>query len=53
MRTGRPTEDKKDTTIKLRLNDNMRDHVERMSKQKGISMSEYLRCLIEYDMRKI
>lgn len=52
MRTGRPTSDKKDTNIKLRLNDDMREHIEKMAKRKDISMSEYLRSLIESDMRK-
>lgn len=52
MRTGRPTDNRKDTTLKLRLNDGMREHIEKMAKQKSISMSEYLRCLIESDMRK-
>lgn len=52
MRTGRPTGDRKDTTIKLRLNDDMREHIEKMAKRKSISMSEYLRCLIQSDMRK-
>lgn len=52
MRTGRPTDDKKDTTLKLRLNDDMRNHIERMSEKKNISMSEYLRLLILSDMRK-
>ena len=52
MRTGRPTSDKKDANIKLRLNDDMREHIEKMAKRKDISMSEYLRSLIESDMRK-
>lgn len=53
MRTGRPTSDKKDTTIKLRLNDDMREYIEKMAKHKGISMSGYLRILIQSDMRKL
>lgn len=52
MRTGRPTYDKKDTTLKLRLNDDMREHIEKMAKRKSVSMSEYIRCLIQSDMRK-
>ena len=52
MRIGRPTADKKDTTVKLRLNDDMREYIEKASKRKGISMSEYIRSLIQYDMRK-
>ena len=50
MRTGRPTDDKKDTTLKLRLSDDMRQHIEKMADRKGISMSEYLRHLIQSDM---
>lgn len=49
---GRPTNDKKETTLKLRLNDDMRNHVEKQSSRKEISMSEYLRELIRADMRK-
>lgn len=52
MRTGRPTYDKKDATLKLRINDDMREHIEKMAKRKNISMSEYVRCLIQSDMRK-
>lgn len=48
---GRTTTDPKETTLKLRMNDNMRSHIERQSKRKGCSMSEYLRALIENDMR--
>lgn len=48
----RTTSDKKDTTLKLRLNDDMREHIEKYAKRKGISMSEYLRQLIYDDMRK-
>ena len=50
MRTGRPTSDKKETTIKVRLNEEMREHSEKMADRKGISMSEYLRHLIQSDM---
>lgn len=52
MRTGRPTVDKKETTLKLRLNDDMREHIENRAKRNGISMSEYLRGLIKADMYK-
>lgn len=48
--SGRPTLDKKDSTLKLRLNDEMRDWIERRSCEEGISMSEYLRELIKADM---
>lgn len=48
---GRPTLDKKDQTLKLRLNDDMRSWVEERADDEGISMSEYLRELIRLDMR--
>ena len=51
MRTGRTTLDKKDSTLKLRLNDDMRQWVEIRSESKSISMSEYIRDLIKSDMR--
>ena len=50
MNTGRPTTDKKEQTLKLRLNDDMRTWVERAAAAEGISMSEYIRWLIEADM---
>ena len=52
MRTGRPTSDKKEQTLKLRLNEEMREWVEEQSDRQGISMSEYIRCLIEADMER-
>lgn len=50
MRIGRPTLDKKDQTLKLRLNDDMREWVERRADEDGTSMSEYIRNLIEDDI---
>lgn len=46
----RYSNDPKETTIKLRINDLMRNHVEKSSKQKGTTMSEYIRELIRKDM---
>lgn len=43
--------DPKETTVKLRINDDMRNHIEKSSKRKGQSMSEYIRELIRRDMR--
>lgn len=51
MRCGRQTIDKKDSTIKLRVNDEMRKYLESQSKVKLVSISEYVRNLIEKDMR--
>ena len=52
MRIGRPTLDKKDQTLKLRLNDDMREWVERRADEDGISMSEYIRNLIDDDITR-
>ena len=38
-------------TVKLRLNEEMRWHIERSAKAKGVTMSEYLRNLIKEDMK--
>lgn len=48
----RYSNDPKETTVKLRLNDAMRSHIEKCAKAKSVSMSEYLRQLIQKDMRK-
>lgn len=48
----RCSNDPKETTLKLRLNENMRNHVEKKSSVAGITMSEYLRELIRRDMNK-
>ena len=50
MNLGRPTDDKKGNTIKLRLNDDMRSYVEKVSAMYEVSMSEYIRSLIKHDM---
>lgn len=43
--------DPKETTIKLRINEDMRSHIEKSAKRKGQSMSEYIRQLIKKDIR--
>ena len=43
--------DPKETTIKLRINDDMRNHIEKSAKRKGYSMSEYIREIIKKDIR--
>lgn len=50
MRIGRPTLDKKEQTLKLRLNDEMREWIEKNADSNGVTMSEYIRGLIEDDM---
>ena len=47
---GRPTTDPKQQTVKLRLNDDMREFIEAVADHNGITMSEYIRRLIENDM---
>lgn len=49
---GRPTTDPKDQTLKLRLNDEMRRHIEVSSERCNVSMSEYIRILIRNDMNR-
>lgn len=46
----RTTSDPKNEKIKLRLNADMKTHVDKQSKEKGISVSEYIRELIRQDM---
>lgn len=48
----RTSSDPKETTVKLRINNDMRLHIEKSSKRVGKSMSEYMRKLILKDMRK-
>lgn len=47
----RTTSDPKPNNLKVRLNDDMSEYLERKSTKKGISMSEYIRELIRQDMR--
>lgn len=47
----RYSSDPKETTVKLRLNDMMRSHIEKSAKAKSVNMSEYIRQLIKKDMR--
>ena len=41
----------KESSVELRLNSIMRNHIEKSAKSKSVSMSEYLRQLIQKDMR--
>lgn len=50
--TGRPTTDPKQQTVKLRLNTDMRDFIEHAADDAGVTMSEYMRCLIGDAMKK-
>ena len=50
---ARPTQDKKDSTIKLRINDKLREQIEYQARRKGKSMSEYIRDVLEKHFRSI
>lgn len=52
MRTGRPTEERKDSTIQLRLSGDMRAWVDKRSLDEGISISGFIRFLIKQDMAR-
>ena len=47
----RTTSDPKNEKIKLRLNEELKNHVQRYANKQGISLSEYIRELIQQDMR--
>ena len=47
----RYSSDKKETTVKLRINELMRTHIETQAKQKSVTMSQYIRELIKSDMQ--
>ena len=47
----RTTSDPKNEKIKPRLNEDMKNNVDKYSKQEGIARSEYIRELIRQDMR--
>ena len=53
MRTGRTTLDKKDSDIKLRINDDTRRFIEVMADKYDMSMSEYIRMLITREMNNV
>ena len=44
--------DPKDTTVKLRLSVEMKNHLDNKAKSNGITISEYIRKLIQFDMAK-
>lgn len=47
----RTTSDPKNEKIKLRLNEELKDHVQRYADKDRITLSEYIRELIRQDMR--
>lgn len=46
---SRTTTDKKDHVIKIRVNDETKDYLERRAKQSSATVSEYVRQVIEKD----
>lgn len=47
----RTTSDPKNEKIKLRLNEELKGHVQKCADKDGITLSEYIRELIRQDMR--
>ena len=47
MRTGRPTTDKKDNVVKVRISEEMNKYLETESKKTGKSVSEIIRECIK------
>lgn len=47
----RTTSDPKNEKIKLRLNEDLKNHVQRCADKECVSLSEYIRELIRRDMR--
>lgn len=47
---SRITSDPKETTIKIRINEDMREHIEKSARKRGITKSEYVRQLIGEEM---
>lgn len=50
---SRTTSDAKENTIKLRINNEQRKHIETQASKKYMSMSEYIRELINSDMKRV
>ena len=49
----RYSSDPKEQVVKLRINEEMKRHIDRECKRKSVTVSEYLRNLIKNDMRQI
>lgn len=47
----RTTQDPKTEKLKLRLNEELKAHIEESANREGVSLSEYVRELIRWDMR--
>ena len=51
MPRGRPTTDHKNNPIRVRLNEDMRDWIEKKSELTGITISQLIRDMIENEMK--
>ena len=51
MRTGRPTSEKKDGMLILRLPEDMKEWIGTQSYKQNMSMSEFIRAMIREEMR--
>ena len=51
MPRGRPTTDYKNKPIRVRLNEEMRDWIEKKSETTGITISRLIRDMIENEMK--
>lgn len=51
MPRGRPTTDHKNNPIRIRLNEEMRDWIEKKSESTGITISQFIRDMIENEMK--
>ena len=51
MTRGRPTTDHKNNPIRIRLNEEMRDWIEKKSELTGITISQLIRDMIEHEMK--
>lgn len=51
MPRGRPTSDRKNNPIRVRLNEEMRDWVEKKSESTGITISQIIRDMIENEIK--
>ena len=51
MPRGRPTADHKNNPIRVRLNEEMRDWIEKKSESTGTTISQIIRDMIENEMK--
>ena len=51
MPRGRPTIDRKNNPIRIRLNEEMRDWIEKQSMRTGETISQLIRDMIENEMK--